>query len=191
MKYALRSLLLAGGLALSIGTAKAIRGRSPRHSFRTTAHSRSKMPVATSSDPRIASARTSRHRLPGRACRRALRASRSCCSIPKVVPRPACRTWWFMASRRRKGVRRRRTEPALRQIGRHRPRPESAEARPDPGRAGRRAQGPCEGIGRADHSLQARLARTAYIDGAGLAVRHGRGRETVDQRQNAAPDTSR
>lgn len=40
---------------------------------------------------------------------------------------------------------------------------------PDAGSAGRRAQGSCEGIGRADYSLQARVAPTSYIDGAGLA----------------------
>jgi hypothetical protein len=56
MKYVLGSLLLAGGLARSVGTANAdpLTLTSPR--IQTTVRSRSKMPAATSSDRRIASA---------------------------------------------------------------------------------------------------------------------------------------
>jgi hypothetical protein len=69
--------------------------------FRTTARLRSKMPAATNSDPRIASARTPRRHSPSRAYQRVPRISRSCYLIQKVVPRPGCRTWWFMASPQR------------------------------------------------------------------------------------------
>src|SRR5438477_5417064 len=54
------------------------------------------MRAATKREARIASARISRHRSPGRTRRTAPRVLRSCCSIPKAARRPACRIWWSM-----------------------------------------------------------------------------------------------
>ena len=98
MKYALGTLLVAGGLALSIGVAKAdpLTLTSPQIQDNGTLavknacsdKQRSPNCVGENVSPPLAWSGD----------RRAPRASRSCCSIPKVVRRLACRTWWLTVS---------------------------------------------------------------------------------------------